>query len=84
MADPARRWPENAPGAFFVDDGCIDCDLCLDHAPEHFVRSDEGYKYVAVQPTDEASREACTAAMNDCPVVAIGDLDEEPEDASPR
>ncbi|PYK64290.1 MAG: ferredoxin, partial [Verrucomicrobia bacterium] len=28
MADVANKYAENVPGKFYVDDQCIDCDLC--------------------------------------------------------
>ncbi|HET6147374.1 MAG TPA: ferredoxin, partial [Polyangia bacterium] len=39
MANPASRLDENAPGAFFVDASCIDCDACRQLAPATFGRS---------------------------------------------
>ena len=33
MADIANRYGENAPGKFYVDNQCIDCDLCRETAP---------------------------------------------------
>jgi hypothetical protein len=39
----ARFWErlrENAPGDYFVDASCIDCETCRILAPEVFARSD--------------------------------------------
>ena len=73
MADLDRRVPENVPGRFFVDATCIDCDLCRETAPANFVREDgEGYSYVSAQPTTPAEEAECLAAMEECPVEAIG------------
>ncbi len=73
MADASRKVPENVPGRFYVDATCIDCDLCRETAPGNFVRQDaEGYSYVARQPDDPAEEAACLAAMEECPVEAIG------------
>ena len=36
MADPKRAYTENVAGDFFVDDTCIDCDLCRQIAPSVF------------------------------------------------
>ena len=36
MADKQNKLPENAPGRFFVDDQCIDCDACRETAPKFF------------------------------------------------
>ena len=73
MADIDQKVPENVPGRFYVDLTCIDCDLCRETAPANFVREDaEGYSYVAVQPATPAEEAACLAAMEECPVEAIG------------
>ncbi|MDB5349704.1 MAG: hypothetical protein JWN86_951 [Planctomycetota bacterium] len=73
MADHSQRVPENVPGRFYVDRTCIDCDLCRETAPENFVRLDaEGYSYVIRQPRDAAEEAACLAALEECPVEAIG------------
>jgi ferredoxin len=73
MADPALRWPENTPGRLFVDELCIDCDLCRSTAPKNFARSSNGYSYVAKQPATPAEEVACAQALAECPVEAIGD-----------
>ncbi len=73
MADREEKQPENVSGKFYVDEQCIDCDLCRDHAPDFFTRSDDGgYSYVYNQPTTEEGIELCTEALEDCPVEAIG------------
>ena len=72
MADAQRAWPENAPGRFFVDQECIDCDLCRCSAPSNFARSEEGYSFVARQPETLLEEEACALARSECPVEAIG------------
>ena len=28
MAEIEEKWPENILGKFYVDEQCIDCDLC--------------------------------------------------------
>ena len=74
MADPSIKVPENVPGPFYVDATCIDCDLCRETAPDNFVRQDDGgYSFVFKQPTTPAEEAACLAAMEECPVEAIGD-----------
>src|SRR5215475_16169823 len=51
MADAANKYPENVPGKFYVDDQCIDCDLCRETAPANFKRNDDGgHSYVYKQP----------------------------------
>ena len=42
MADIANTYPENITGKYFVDNQCIDCDLCRETAPNNFTRNDEG------------------------------------------
>jgi ferredoxin len=73
MADIANRYAENVVGKFFVDDPCIDCDLCRETAPANFTRSDDGgYSYVQKQPTTPEEEALCKEAMEGCPVEAIG------------
>ena len=33
MADKTNKLAENAPGKFYVDDQCIDCDACVEACP---------------------------------------------------
>ncbi len=74
MADRDDKLPDNAPGPFYVDGQCIDCDLCRQTAPLNFERNEaEGYSYVARQPETEEEIEACREALDECPVEAIGD-----------
>ena len=73
MADYSDRYPENVSGAFYVDDQCIDCDMCRLNAPEFFTRDDEGaHSFVHRQPVTEEEVEACLEAVDGCPVEAIG------------
>ncbi len=73
MADIANKYPDNVPGKYYVDNQCIDCDLCRETAPKNFTRSDEGgYSYVQKQPTADEEA-ACKEAKEGCPVEAIGD-----------
>jgi len=72
-ADPNARVAENAPGPFYVDSSCIDCDVCRDAAPANFTRSfKHAYSYVSKQPGNETERAACQEALKACPVEAIG------------
>ncbi|MFT5465393.1 MAG: ferredoxin [Verrucomicrobiales bacterium] len=74
MADADYKNPENVAGAFYVDDQCIDCDLCRDTAPINFTREQtEGYSFVKKQPETDEERELCLESMSVCPVEAIGD-----------
>ena len=73
MADPLHKVPENVAGRYFVDVTCIDCDLCRETAPLNFQRDQAGRRsYVYQQPTDAAQEAACAAALEECPVEAIG------------
>lgn len=73
MADRKRSYQENVPGAFYVDDSCIDCDMCLATAPDNFERNQgRGYSYISKQPEIEDEWALCLQAMEECPVGAIG------------
>ncbi len=73
MADKTKIVGENVPGRYYVDVTCIDCDLCRETAPSNFLRQDaEGRSYVGRQPAGPAEEAACLAAMEECPVEAIG------------
>lgn len=73
MADLANKYTENVTGTFYVDDQCIDCDLCRETAPANFTRNDDGgHSYVFTQPTSDAELALCKEAMEGCPVEAIG------------
>jgi ferredoxin len=73
MADTANRYPENIPGAYYVDNQCIDCDLCRETAPSSFKRNDDGgYSFVYKQPESAEEQKLAKEAMEGCPVEAIG------------
>lgn len=78
MAHPKRRLPDNAPGDFFVDDTCIDCDTCRWLAPETFFRA-QGQSAVKTQPTGGIARERALQAVVACPTASIGTVDPAPE-----
>lgn len=74
MADKTDKWSENVTGKFFVDEQCIDCDLCRETAPNFFTRNDDGgYSFVFKQPTTQEEIDLCMEALEGCPVEAIGD-----------
>ena len=74
MAEIANRRPENVLGRYYVDDQCIDCDLCRQTAPMNFTRDEErGYSFVFKQPETPEEEAQCREAMQNCPVEAIGD-----------
>ena len=73
MADLENRYDDNVAGEFYVDDQCIDCDLCRETATDNFTRNEDGgYSYVYKQPTTPEERALCEEAMEGCPVEAIG------------
>lgn len=71
MANPGARHPGNAPGAWFVDTTCIDCDVARQFDHGLFIWRD-GQSVVARQPTTpEEERQAWLAALA-CPIGSIG------------
>jgi ferredoxin len=73
MADITHRYLDNVTGKFYVDDQCIDCDLCRETAPNNFTRNEDGgYSFVFKQPTSSDEETLCKEAMEGCPVEAIG------------
>lgn len=76
MARTEDRLPENAPGDFFVDATCIDCDTCRAVAPSVFARSDASEKsYVRRQPAGRPERLRASMALVACPTSSIGTAD---------
>jgi ferredoxin len=74
MADFDKRYPNNVPGRFYVDDQCIDCDLCRETAPANFTRDEDGgHTFVSVQPATDEQETQCREALDACPVQAIGE-----------
>jgi len=74
MADATNKYPENVLGRYYVDDQCIDCDQCRENAPKSFTRDDvTGHSFVFYQPETPEEEALCQAAMQNCPVEAIGD-----------
>lgn len=73
MADRSDKLPGQAPGRFYVDGQCIDCDLCRQSAAGMFDRNDaEGFSFVIRQPETDEELEQCQEALEECPVEAIG------------
>ncbi len=71
MASLKERLPDNAPGDFYVDRTCIDCDTCTRVAPGMFAAADD-HSYVARQPASEAERLRALMALVSCPTASIG------------
>src|SRR5262245_39013269 len=72
MARLAARLPENAPGEFFVDETCIDCETCRLVAPAAFGRSPRGLSYVHRQPSSAEEERRALMALVACPTASIG------------
>jgi ferredoxin len=73
MPDRNNRTPGNVPGAYYVDDTCIDCDLCRDAAPDLFGRDDvSGLSFVRRQPSNSAETALAEEARTLCPLECIG------------
>ena len=74
MADPDDKLPDQAPGKYYVDSSCIDCDVCRTTAPNNFeANEDEGYTFVVKQPEGDEEEAQCEEALESCPVESIGD-----------
>ena len=73
MPDINNRLTINTPGSFYVDDSCIDCDLCRSNAPDFFTRDDDqGFSFVHRQPQTEDEIELAQVALEECPSESIG------------
>ncbi len=71
MASLVRRYPDNAPGDFYVDTTCIDCDACRRIAPGLFAEAAD-HSYVERQPASESERRRTLMALVACPTGSIG------------
>jgi glyoxylase-like metal-dependent hydrolase (beta-lactamase superfamily II)/ferredoxin len=71
MANPTRAYAENVPGDFFVDETCIDCDLCRQIAPSVF-RDAGDYSVVYHQPGEDIESRRAEMALVACPTGSIG------------
>lgn len=71
MANRKTSVAENAPGAFFVDRTCIDCDTCRQIAPAVFGEA-PGHAFVRRQPTTPDDRRQALHALVCCPTGSIG------------
>src|SRR6187549_3699776 len=68
MADLRKRLAGNAPGEFYVDSSCIDCDLCRQIAPGVFHDAGDA-SIVQRQPFGASEMLRVT-----CPTASIGTL----------
>src|SRR5215472_15518541 len=71
MANPTRAYSENVAGEFFVDETCIDCDLCRHIAPTVF-RDAGDYSVVFKQPVGDRELRRAEMALIACPTGSIG------------
>jgi glyoxylase-like metal-dependent hydrolase (beta-lactamase superfamily II)/ferredoxin len=74
MAERARAFPDNAPGRFFVDRGCIDCETCYTLLPEVFEDAG-GHARVRRQPANDFEERRAAMALVACPTASIGAAD---------
>jgi ferredoxin len=75
MPNLEDRLPQNAPGRFYVDSSCIDCDLCRGNASDFFRRNDDiGFSIVLRQPVSDAEIQSCLEALEGCPTESIGQM----------
>ncbi|MHA3770852.1 ferredoxin [Verrucomicrobiota bacterium sgz303538] len=75
MADKAHKLSESVPGAWYVDDTCTPCRVCLDvPLADQFLKynDDETYVYFYKQPEGDDEINAASEAMAICPQAAIG------------
>ncbi len=73
MPNLLERLSRNAPGPFYVDASCTDCDLCRSLAPEFFHRDDDtGYSFVYRQPITPDEIAQADDALTSCPSESIG------------
>jgi ferredoxin len=74
MADKTRKFPDNAPGRYYVDRDCVLCTTCFELAGDFFpVSRDESHRFVVRQPNTPAEIAKVESAVAGCPMGAIGD-----------
>lgn len=71
MAKDSLRRPENAPGEFYVDSTCIDCDTCRWVGRGMFTQAGS-MSAVTRQPVNPEERIAAFRALLSCPTASIG------------
>jgi ferredoxin len=73
MAEKNDRLIQNAPGAYYVDSTCIDCDMCRTTAPDIFKRDEDiGMSVAYHQPTTPAEWAQAEEGRKGCPTESIG------------
>jgi ferredoxin len=72
MTNRNDRLPENAPGAYYVDSSCVDCDMCRSTAPDFFRRNDEiGFSIIYRQPITQEEIIKAEEVRLGCPTESI-------------
>lgn len=66
-----QRLPESASGAYYVDERCLDCAVCVEIAPSILALSSEYRSYVKKQPETDSEIQATLEAIKNCCVDAI-------------
>jgi ferredoxin len=73
MATLSERHPANAPGRYYVDATCIDCDQCRVLAPQFFAHNeDDGISLVSRQPVTPEEIALVEEAIAACATESIG------------
>jgi len=73
MPDKLDRNKLSVPGPWYVDSACISCGICVGEAPANFKPADDGSAaFVFKQPSSPEEARQSEAAMEACPVQAIG------------
>lgn len=73
MATPSDRLSQNAPGKYYVDSSCIDCDQCRVMAPNLFGRHDDtGMSFVSKQPETAEELALAEEVIGACATNSIG------------
>ena len=71
MANLKKKLASNVEGDFFVDNTCINCDMCRQMAPENFIDVGQ-YSSVHAQPKDDNEIRQSMHALLTCPTGSIG------------
>ena len=76
MARADMRHPAGAPGPWFVDDRCIDCDAARHVAPGLIARNpDDGVSVFTRQPTTDEEVAMAWRAVQVCPTRSVGNTE---------
>jgi ferredoxin len=81
----STRLPQNSPGKFYVDEQCLDCDLCRVIAPSLFAYDiSEGVSFITKQPETQEELYLVKECLEGCPCEAIHDDGDEFDWSEPR